>query len=210
MPPRSAHCSSAVPGSAAQGAEASTSAPALDYRTAFDLAPIGLVLSRHRLIVDCNEQLLAMFGSTREALVGRSFELLYPTHDEFERTGARIAASLNANGWYADERVMKRVAGARRGELFWCHVSGRALDPLRPHAAGIWSFEDLSARRRVGVVLTPREREIAALLIEGLTSKLIGRRLGVSPRTVDVYRARLMKKHGAASTPELVNRLLRA
>jgi PAS domain S-box-containing protein len=183
---------------------------ALDYRTAFDLAPIGLVLSRHRLMVDCNEQALAMFGALREDMVGHSFERLYPTHDEFERTGARIVASLNANGWYADERVMKRVAGAHAGAVFWCHVSGRALDPKQPHAAGIWSFEDLSARRRVGVVLTPREREIAALLIEGLTSKLIGRRLGVSPRTVDVYRARLMKKHGAATTPELVHRLLRA
>jgi PAS domain S-box-containing protein len=197
--------STAAPGDTAQAC-----VPALDYRTAFHLAPVGLVLSRHRLMVDCNDQLLAMFGATRDALVDRSFELLYPTHDEFERTGARIVASLNANGWYADERVMKRVAGAQRGELFWCHVSGRALDPNQPHAAGIWSFEDLSARRRVGVELTPREREIAALLIEGLTSKLIGRRLGVSPRTVDVYRARLMKKHGAASTPELVNRLLRA
>ena len=56
--------------------------------------------------------------------------------------------------------------------------------------------------------LTPREREIAALLIDGLTSKLIGRQLGVSPRTVDVYRARLMKKYGAASTPELIHKLL--
>lgn len=186
------------------------SASALDYRTAFELAPIGLVLSRHRLMVDCNEQSLAMFGAARADMVGHSFELLYPTHDEFERTGARIAASLNASGWYADERVMKRVAGAHAGELFWCHVSGRALDPTLPHAAGIWSFEDLSARRRIGVALTPREREIAALLIEGLTSKLIGRRLDVSPRTVDVYRARLMKKHGAATTPELVHRLLRA
>ena len=185
-------------------------APALDYHTAFDLAPIGLVLSRHRLMVDCNEQLLAMFGAAREDLVGRSFELMYPTHDEFERTGARIVASLNASGWYADERVMKRVAGARGGELFWCHVSGRALDPREPHAAGIWSFEDLSARRRIGVVLTPREREIAALLIEGLTSKLVGKRLGISPRTVDVYRARLMKKHGASTTPDLVHKLLRA
>jgi PAS domain S-box-containing protein len=187
-----------------------TAPAALDYRTAFELAPIGLVLSRHRLMVDCNEQALTMFGAPREDMVGHSFERLYPTHDEFERTGARIVASLNASGWYADERVMKRVAGAHAGELFWCHVSGRALDPKQPHAAGIWSFEDLSARRRVGVVLTPREREIAALLIEGLTSKLIGRRLGVSPRTVDVYRARLMKKHGAATTPELVHRLLRA
>ena len=49
---------------------------------------------------------------------------------------------------------------------------------------------------------------IAALLIDGLTSKLIGRRLGISPRTVDVYRARLMRKLGAATTAELVNKLL--
>ena len=167
------------------------------------------MLSRHRLIVDCNQHLLEMFGADREQLVGHSFELLYPTHDEFERTGARIVASLNKSGWYADERVMKRADGPRRGELFWCHVSGRALDPVAPHAAGIWAFEDLSAKRQLSVDLTPREREISALLIDGLTSKLIGKRLGISPRTVDVYRARLMKKHGAATTPELVHRLLR-
>jgi PAS domain S-box-containing protein len=188
----------------------SAARPELDYRSAFDLAPIGLVLSRNRLMVDCNREVLEMFGATRDALLGHSFELLYPTHDEFERTGARIVASLNANGWYADERVMKRVGGAHGGELFWCHVSGRALDPALPHAAGIWSFEDLSAKRRVGVELTPREREIAALVIEGLTSKLIGKRLAISPRTVDVYRARLMKKHRASTTPELVHKLLRA
>ncbi len=177
----------------------------LDYRTAFDFAPVGLVLSRNRLIVDCNQQLLEMFWAEREQIVGRSFELLYPTHAEFERTGARIVASLNKSGWYADERVMKRVDGV----LFWCHVSGRALDPLRPHAAGVWAFEDLSSKRQLSVDLTPREREIAALVIEGLTSKLIGKRLGISPRTVDVYRARLMRKHGASTTSELVQKLLR-
>ena len=182
----------------------------LDYRIAFDLAPVGLVLSRHRLIVDCNQQLLEMFGAQRDQLVGASFELLYPTPVEFQRTGERIVASLDASGWYADERIMKRLDGAQRGELFWCHVSGRALDPAQAHAAGIWAFEDLSAKRRIGIVLTPREREIAALVIEGLTSKLIGKRLGISPRTVDVYRARLMEKHRAATTPELVQKLLRA
>ncbi|MDP1901572.1 MAG: LuxR C-terminal-related transcriptional regulator [Rubrivivax sp.] len=184
---------------------------ALDYRSAFDLAPIGLALSRQRLMIDCNRELLAIFGAEREQLIGRSFEILYPTADEFERTGMRIAAQLDARGHYADERVMKRLGlaqGARAGELFWCHVSGRALDPRQPHAQGIWAFEDLSSRRVLTLVLTPREREIAALLIEGLTSKLIGRRLGISPRTVDVYRARLMRKTGAATTPELVNRLL--
>ena len=182
----------------------------IDYRNAFDFAPIGLVLSRNRLIVDCNRLVAEMFGAPPSRLVGHSLELLYPSHDEFERTGERIVASLNANGWYADERIMKRLDGPRIGELFWCHVSGRALDPARPHAAGIWSFEDLSSRRQLSVDLTAREREVAALLIEGLTSKLIGKRLGISPRTVDVYRARLMKKYRCATTPELVQKLLRA
>ena len=179
----------------------------LDYRTAFEQAPVGLVISRDRLMLACNPQLQAMFRAQHESqLVGRSFELLYPTHEEFERTGARIVASLDRRGYYADERIMKRL----NGELFWCHVSGRALDPLQPHAAGIWSFEDLSARRKVTAELTAREREIAALLIEGLTSKRIGQKLGISPRTVDVYRARLMRKYGASTTPELVNKLLTA
>lgn len=181
----------------------------LDYRTAFDLAPVGLILSRHRLVVDCNQQVLTVFGATREQLVGQSFEVLYPSHAEFERTGARIIASLDATGRYADDRVMKRLRVPLGSEpLFWCHVTGRALDPTDPHAAGIWSFDDLSAKRQIKAELTPREREIAALLVEGLTSKLVGRRLGISPRTVDVYRARLMRKYGAATTPELVNKLL--
>jgi PAS domain S-box-containing protein len=181
---------------------------ALDYRTAFDLAPIGLVLSRQRQIVDCNQQLLAMFGGARDQLIGRSFEVLYPTVDEFERAGDRIVASLDSQGRYADERVMKRLDGQAKGELFWCHVTGRALDPANPHAAGIWSFEDLSSRRKLRVEFTAREREIAALLIEGMTSKQIGKQLAISPRTVDVYRARLMRKVGASTTPELVNKLL--
>ena len=181
----------------------------LDYRIAFDLAPVGLILSRRRLMVDCNQHVLAMFGAQRAQLIGQSFEVLYPSHAEFERTGARIAASLDRAGRYADDRVMKRLtAPAGQETLFWCHVSGRALDPADPHAAGIWSFDDLSAKRQIKAELTPREREIAALLVEGLTSKLIGRRLGISPRTVDVYLARLMRKYEAATTPELVNKLL--
>src|SRR6218665_1787913 len=180
----------------------------LDYRTAFEMAPIGLVLSAKRLIVDCNRQLLTMFSAEREQLIGRSFQVLYPSVAEFERTGTRIVASLDVHGYYADDRVMKRVAGSRGGELFWCHVSGPAPAPADPHAEGIWSFEDLSAHRQLKAELTAREREIAALLIEGLTSKLIGRRLGISPRTVDVYRARLMKKYEAATTPELIHKLL--
>ncbi|MBA4175533.1 MAG: hypothetical protein C0505_03075 [Leptothrix sp. (in: Bacteria)] len=208
--PRHGHVHAAVSAAKARGAAREAGA-GIDYRTAFELAPIGLALSRQRLIIDCNRELLVMFRADRHQLVGQSFEVLYPSPDEFRRTGSRISAQLDTMGRYADERVMKRLgtgAEAAAGELFWCHVSGRALTPADPHAEGIWAFEDLSARRVLKLELTPREREIAALLIEGLTSKGIGKRLGISPRTVDVYRARLMRKTGAATAPDLVNRLV--
>ena len=165
---------------------------ALDYQTAFHLAPVGLVLSRERVIEDCNEQLCAIFGYAREALIGQSFQVLYPSPDEFERIGARIAAHHeHLRHATRDDRIMKRA----NGELFWCHVTGRALIRADAHAAGVWTFEDLSATRRVAVELTPREREIAAQLVTGKTSKQIGRVLEISPRTVDIYRARLMRKY---------------
>lgn len=184
----------------------------IDYRAAFELAPVGLVLSRHRVMVDCNQAVAEMFRVPREALVGQSFQLLYPSAEEFERTGERIVLQLDRDGRYADDRIMKREPGNPAGELFWCHVIGRALNRATPHEAGIWSFEDLSSRRPLPGSgrghLTAREREVAALLTEGRTSKEIGRALGISPRTVDIYRARLLRKYGAGGTAELVTKLV--
>src|SRR4249919_2789276 len=82
-PPRPTRCCERA--TAAAQASASSdhdmSPVSLDYRTAFELAPIGLVLSRQRQIIDCNDRVLDMFGASRALLVGRSFEVLYPTHE---------------------------------------------------------------------------------------------------------------------------------
>ncbi|WP_138515115.1 PAS and helix-turn-helix domain-containing protein [Rhodoferax bucti] len=180
----------------------------IDYRQAFDLAPVGLALSRNRTMIDCNQHLCDMFGASKEQMVGQSFQVLYPSADEFERLGARMAPLLNRNGTYADDRIMKRLAGRFQGETFWCHVSGRALNPSAPHEAGIWTFEDLSALRPVRAELTPREREVAAYLMQGQTSKQIGKTLEISHRTVEIYRARLMRKYKASTTADLVHKLM--
>jgi PAS domain S-box-containing protein len=184
------------------------SPPDVDYRLAFELAPVGLALSRNRTMVDCNQHLCDMFGASRGQLIGQSFQILYPSVDEFERTGARIAPILNRRGTYADDRIMKRVDGRLKGEAFWCHVTGRALNPNDPHEAGIWCFEDLSAHRTVKSELTPREREVAAYLMQGMTSKHIGKALGISHRTVEIYRARLMRKYKASTAADLVHKLM--
>ena len=181
----------------------------IDYRLAFEMAPVGLALSRNRTMIDCNQHLCEMFGATPEQLIGQSFQVLYPSAAEFERTGARIAPILNRHGTYADDRIMKRLDGRFKGETFWCHVSGRALNQAAPHEAGIWTFEDMSAKRPVQVGLTAREREVGALLLDGLSSKEIGRLLGISHRTVEIYRARLMRKYQASNTGDLVHKLMR-
>lgn len=175
-----------------------------DYRLAFEMSPVGLVISRNRIMVDCNRHVCEMFGASRELLIGQSFSVLYPSVDEYERLGKRMEPILNARGHYADNRIMKRA----NGEVFWCHVAGRALDRNNPHASGIWSFEDLSEQRPVKAELTGREREVAARLLDGMTSKEIGRALDISHRTVEIYRARLMRKYGASTAADLVQKLL--
>lgn len=182
-----------------------TPAPSLDYAHVFEYAPVGLVISKKRMIVDCNRQLCEMFLTSRELLIGQSFQILYPSTHEFERMGERLVTALAAQGWYADERIMRRA----NGENFWCHVSGRTLERDDPHAFAIWSFDDVSAKRPVSISLTPREREVSAYLMEGKTSKVIGKHLGISPRTVDIYRAKLMKKYQARTTGDLVHKMVK-
>ncbi len=177
---------------------------AINYETIFQHAPVGMCISVDRVIQSCNRALDTMFGYAQGRLHGQSFSVLYPTMDEFLRTGDRIVPIMNAKGRYSDERIMRRADG----ELFWCHVSGRALDPAQPLGAGVWTFEDVSEKRPVSAELTPREREIAALLVEGKTSKVIARETDLSPRTVEMHRARLMRKFSASTSSELVHKLV--
>ena len=49
---------------------------------------------------------------------------------------------------------------------------------------------------------------MAARLLQGMTSKEIGKALLISHRTVEIYRARLMRKYGASTGADLVQKLI--
>jgi DNA-binding CsgD family transcriptional regulator len=58
--------------------------------------------------------------------------------------------------------------------------------------------------------LSPRERQVLELIVEGKTNKLAGRMLAISPRTIEVHRARVMEKLNARNTADLVRKTLTA
>jgi two-component system, LuxR family, response regulator FixJ len=56
--------------------------------------------------------------------------------------------------------------------------------------------------------LTDRENEVLKLVVEGETNKSAADRLGISPRTVELHRGRIIKKFHAKSTMELIRMVM--
>jgi len=88
-----------------------------------------------------------------------------------------------------DEPLLEAVHNAVRA-----HVQSRER-----HTA------DREARERYAR-LSDRERDVLALVVEGLTNKEIARALALSPRTVETHRAHLSEKLQAGSLAQLIRR----
>lgn len=84
------------------------------------------------------------------------------------------------------------------------------LDVVRRALASEVSYEDIDAEA-VTVrldALTPRERDVLGQLVVGHPNKIIAHELNISPRTVEIHRANLMKKMQADSLSHLVRMAL--
>jgi len=66
------------------------------------------------------------------------------------------------------------------------------------------SIERLADLRARVESLTPREREVMELVVDGRANKVIAIDLGLSERTVEIHRANVMEKMGARSVAHLV------
>ncbi|MEJ0040050.1 MAG: response regulator transcription factor [Gammaproteobacteria bacterium] len=81
----------------------------------------------------------------------------------------------------------------------------RALEKDRGNRAQLREKNRIQERRDS---LTPREREILDLMTRGKPNKVMAADLGVSQRTVEIHRARVMEKMGASSLAQLVRMVM--
>jgi two-component system, NarL family, response regulator NreC len=113
----------------------------------------------------------------------------------------RRAIAAGGNGYLlknsAPQELLHAIAAVQAGGLFLCPDVASALT------------DDFRDRADVGLtpeppVLSEREQEVLRLLVDGLRNKEIATQLGVSIKSVETYRTRLMAKLGYSSMAELV------
>jgi FixJ family two-component response regulator len=86
----------------------------------------------------------------------------------------------------------------------------RVIEALRRDAAQRRQQAEVASACALLGRLSAREREVAAQMIEGHANKIIADHLGISVRTVETHRAKLLEKLGIRTLPELVRLWLQA
>ena len=175
--------------------------PGIDKAFRLTDLPVPMVYAMHRIIRDCNIEFAAAFGYERHELVDQSFSRLYPKLGDFVRTGEMWRTNFAGGKVYYDERVMRR----RDGSGFWCRVKGRSRNLADPFAEALYCFEPMSRPMTTADdVLSDRQRQVLTLISQGKTSAQIAGEIGLSRRTIEAHRARLMRAHGLRNCAELI------
>jgi DNA-binding CsgD family transcriptional regulator len=173
------------------------------------------------------EPLVALAGVIPGHRLERDHPLVELLHAQLAEARGDLRAA--ADGYIATAEsspdigfsVIPRMRGTAHVGAARCLIGLGSLDEARAHAGaavpllarwGGWRVDELRAvQRRLGVGadvegpadLTPREREVAALLAEGLSNAALAERLFISPRTAAVHVSNILSKLGMASRTEV-------
>lgn len=164
-------------------------------------------LKPHVVVMDIDMPGIGGLEATRQIVaLGHGTRILVVTqHDEASFLLPVVEAG--GNGYVrkrdTEEDLVRAIRLVARGEVFlYPNATKLLLDGYRKELT----------REPAGPVdeLSERERDVLVLTAEGYSSKAAAKRLGVSPKTVDTYRSRIVQKLGFTSRTDLVQFALRA
>jgi Response regulator len=171
------------------------------FQTTFSLEPAHFIASLERRKPDVAVINLVLGEESGLGLLRRVKAL---------RTGAPVVMLANAPQLEAAVTAMKLGATDVIGKPIDSeHLLSVIRDALRRDVhLGAMQGGRRPVEVRGFAQLTPREREVLQLITNGQSNKEAGRQLGISPRTIEVHRARVMEKLGAKNTADLMRIVL--
>ena len=122
-----------------EGDQAELRTTLLEQKAILENAAVGIMLSRDRVISECNIRAAEMFGYADHELIGMSSVCIFPSVPAYEEMGRLAGATLASGAAYTTEIELRR----KDGRLLWCRLYGRAVDPQASEHGTIWILEDI-------------------------------------------------------------------
>lgn len=150
--------------------------------------------------LDVNDAAVRAYGWSRDQFLGMSLAQIRPIEDL-----PALLANVNQMRSQAEGRTGPWRHLRHDGSLTEVVVSFVSLR-FGGRAARLAVAEEVGAQRVATVLdrLSPREHEVFHLVARGWTSQKIAAKLGLSPKSVETYRARLRQKLGLSDQADLI------
>jgi DNA-binding CsgD family transcriptional regulator len=168
-----------------------------ELRLLHDLARLGVAEE----VVDRVEELAARIDGPLAAIHAMHVRALVERDVEAQRIVVDRYDDIDALGYAAEAAAELAEMHRTRGEGRLATAAQQRSAELADRAGGLHT--PVLTRGVAVEPLTSREREVALLAARGRTSREIGRRLGVSTRTVDTHLARVYRKLGVGGRADL-------
>jgi len=148
-----------------------------------------------RTIHWCNAEACRVFGYAPDEMTGESAAILHLDATHFETFGAQMRDAVEHGKTYRGRFWVRRKDGGR-------FASEHIVTPVRNYLGRAMVVSMLRPARMGAKTLLPenferlsdREKEVFELTARGLSAKEVARKLSISPRTVEVHRARSVDK----------------
>ena len=121
--------------------------PLVDHDFAYGLvlenAIIGVSYMRGRHFIWANTRMCEIFGYETGELIGHPVRMLYSRQEDYDEVG-RMYGIFARDNRYSHERAMLR----KGGQVIWCLISGRMIEPIGPDSPSVWVVQDISEKKR--------------------------------------------------------------
>ena len=111
--------------------------------TILENAMVGIAFIKDKTILRVNHKFEELFACIREEIAGQSTRCFYPSDEACDQLREQAYGVLGQGENFEGQVELVR----QNGEVFWCALSMKAIDPAQPQEGTIWLFEDVTEQR---------------------------------------------------------------